>query len=211
MGTSERFLHRLLKAKDKSGPYLVPCSSQLSCSTCTGWQVLYLRAPASALRVCCVCEEGKLEMGGYWLESICHTVTDSVQFLSSLPALMSHLAFIPTFLSDMARPRMESWENPECLWGNSKKRRQESCDLKFPQKRGLVLGMCFPAPLRCSGMHWLQITHHGCCWYSLKCLNHSFSMPMVKHFCATRSLSLSLDTAWSHENFTQVTFPDPRV
>jgi hypothetical protein len=36
-------------------------------------------------------------------------------------------------------------------------------------------------------------------------------MPMVKHFCATRSLSLSLDTAWSHENFTQETFPDPRV
>lgn len=103
-----------------------------------------------------------------------HCITDSVQFLFSFPALMSHLVFsIPTFLLDIAG----TYSKNGVLWGEfgmlvrklQEKIRLESCDLSFFRNKDLLLA-CVSVPLRCSAVYWGLLIMAPCC-HSIKCLN----------------------------------------
>lgn len=52
-------------------------------------------------------------------------------------------------------PRMQPCENSKCLWENSRKTRQESCDLRFFNVELTVHGIWFHTPPRYSRWEWV--------------------------------------------------------
>lgn len=87
-------------------------------------------------------------------------------------------------------PRMKVYEGiPECLWENSKKPRQESCDLSFFKKTELLLDCAF-VPLPGVAERREFISDYSSPPDIVICLY----VTMETHVCAACGMPLRLDT-----------------